>query len=85
MRLRSALGHSTAAELLFFMSGDHVFGPTLFAGGGGGEQGAKKSEVTFPVTYLGWSIRRKSSKMKAFFKLFLQGLKVFTKEKLNWK
>ena len=37
MRLRSALGHNEAAELLSFKSGDHIFGPTLFRG-----QGARK-------------------------------------------
>ena len=35
VRLRSALGHNQAAELLSFKSGNHIFGPTLFRGAGG--------------------------------------------------
>ena len=37
VRLRSALGHNQAAELLSFKFGDRIFGPTLFMGRGCGK------------------------------------------------
>ena len=49
------------------MSGDHISGPTLFRGAGGGN----KSKVKFPAMYFAWLIRRRSSKKKYIFQVVL--------------